>query len=231
MAKKTTLEGTCPACFRTMALVEPAYNGDLRIGRHGWQESGGRQVGVYGQAWHQGACFGVGHKPFEVSPEGTIAFLEQVVFPSTLNAENRVAHLAGKPPIYLEHYAYGRAGGWGRTEKYPYTVRYQRGDVYTREVYTGDLLSGYETVWEREFSAAGHALSNAMREGRELCARVAGWKLGKLSERKVKGPVVHYLETGARKPACVRLRYPAGMRTTNEREHVTCVRCRKAIGA
>ena len=68
-APKKAAKQTCPCCFRAMTI---------KIGlvvRHGWQESGGRRQGEYGNVWQMGSCFGVGYKPYEVSTRGTKAFL------------------------------------------------------------------------------------------------------------------------------------------------------------
>lgn len=60
---------TCPCCFRGIALDSRGA-----IARHGWREAGGRRAGSTGNAWHIGACFGVGYKPYEESVDGTVAF-------------------------------------------------------------------------------------------------------------------------------------------------------------
>lgn len=87
--------GTCPACFANVKL-----NSSDKILRHGWTEMGGRQKGSYGQAWHSGACFGVGFKPYELSKEGTEKFREKKVLPLIAELERTAAGLEeGTEPI------------------------------------------------------------------------------------------------------------------------------------
>ena len=224
--KTTTLQGTCPACFGTFALVESRTTGDLRLARHGWSEMGGRQVGSYGHAWHVGACFGVGHKPFEVSPEGTIAFVSEVVFPSALNAQRARDHYATRPAI-VRDYSASYLDGY-RYEDAPYQVRFQPGDERSHDRRTS--YPSYEQVWSATMKQAEAVLENINTTGTTLCDRIRTWAAAEVTDRPVKGPVVHYIAEGARKPACVRLRYPAGMRTTNDKAKTTCTRCRKALG-
>lgn len=90
--------GTCPACFANVKL-----NSSDKILRHGWTEMGGRQKGNYGQAWHSGACFGVGFKPYELSKEGTEKFREKKVLPLIAELERTATGLEeGTEPIRSE---------------------------------------------------------------------------------------------------------------------------------
>lgn len=129
---KTTTKGTCPACFRAIAL-----SADGKIARHGWSESGGRRAGEYGRAWHVGACFGVGWAPFEVSPAGTVAFLDEVLFPYALGRVTRLEVLATNPDLYEAHVAHAHDGF--RWIDCPWTERHRVGGrryaaVHRREV-------------------------------------------------------------------------------------------------
>lgn len=64
-AKAATEKKTCPCCFRPMAIKGGS------VVRHGWRETGGRQVGSYGNTWHVGSCYGTVYAPYEVSSQGT----------------------------------------------------------------------------------------------------------------------------------------------------------------
>jgi hypothetical protein len=59
-------EATCPCCFQAYKTRIPAGKTDLVMVLHGYRRPG------HGQAI--GECFGVAYKPFEISPEGTIAY-------------------------------------------------------------------------------------------------------------------------------------------------------------
>jgi len=95
--KKDTMRGTCPACFRAHDVDDSVLH------KHGWSEVGRRTVGSHGNAWHVGACFGVGRKPFEVSPEGTWAFLTEVIFPAALAGGAIVNRLRARPTLTIKY--------------------------------------------------------------------------------------------------------------------------------
>ena len=88
--------GTCPCCFRGLRVTKG------KLTRHGWQEAGGRRIGEYGNAWHVGSCFGVGYLPFEVSPEGTKAYIAKVLLPARDSYEETLKRLATRPPLTVE---------------------------------------------------------------------------------------------------------------------------------
>lgn len=67
MTVATRYLGTCPVCYREQKL-----RAGLMV-LHGYTRPG------YGYV--QGNCFGVGWAPFEVSPDGTIAYVERVLQP------------------------------------------------------------------------------------------------------------------------------------------------------
>ena len=83
--------GTCPACFSNIKML----NGHMM--RHGWSVQGNRSKGSYGASWHQGACFGVGHQPFEVSPEGTKKYLHEVLLRHKAKIADEYRHLESRP--------------------------------------------------------------------------------------------------------------------------------------
>jgi hypothetical protein len=63
--------GTCPACFGSYKLRTRRGAEHPRVVLHGYQRPG------YGIV--EGRCFGVAYPPFELSPEGSKAWLEQLV--------------------------------------------------------------------------------------------------------------------------------------------------------
>lgn len=74
--KERTTEntGTCPCCHRNIKLD------DGKIVHHGFEISHG---------FRNGACFGVGYLPLEVSPEGKSAFLKQHVLKLYAEVQNK----------------------------------------------------------------------------------------------------------------------------------------------
>lgn len=104
---KENLKGTCPACFGHFVVVKGL------IRKHGWSEMGGRQVGVYGHAYHTGECFGVGYEPFEKSTKGTIAFIEYLG-KLLVTVEARLAYFNARPDMF---YTGKITTGYGRREE------------------------------------------------------------------------------------------------------------------
>lgn len=86
-------KGTCPACFRPMVVK------DDRVVRHGWKESGWRRVGEYGNVYHSTPCFCTNYKPFEVSPEGTRAYLDRVLKPFEASETKYLVDLEARPEM------------------------------------------------------------------------------------------------------------------------------------
>ena len=93
--------GTCPACFQNVKLLKG------KIMRHGWKVGGHRQRGAYGQTWHSGSCFGHNWAPFEVSSEGTQAFLKTMVLPGLAGLKKQLAFLQGQPPVLVVQARWG----------------------------------------------------------------------------------------------------------------------------
>lgn len=88
--------GTCPACFANVKL----HAG--KIMRHGWRVGGHRYKGAQGMSWHSGPCFGFGWLPFEVSREGTMAYVEKVLRPTEASLRERCRVFDTRPPIVVE---------------------------------------------------------------------------------------------------------------------------------
>jgi hypothetical protein len=87
--------GTCPACFRNIKLKgdEDSYSMVL----HGFTRK--RWSGPV-----QGRCFGVGHEPFELSPEGTKALIEEHLEPRIKQLDDQANNLASgaQTSLYLK---------------------------------------------------------------------------------------------------------------------------------
>jgi hypothetical protein len=219
MSNANKTMGTCPACFRSIRLTAAGL-----VTRHGWSEQGGRRVGEHGRAWHTGPCFGAGWAPFEVSPAGTVAFLEQVVFPYALARTCALEHLSTLPALFVvsDVQAFDR-GTEHTSAKYvscPMTTRYRAGE------------RGYEKVHARRVAEEQNGLERASTDGASMCARVKAWSP---AETKVavekKGPIVHTRSAAnARFTACGRREFAImGGRTvariSADRAHVTCPKC------
>lgn len=92
-----TNAGICPACFRVQKLDD---NGGLVL--HGYQRPGDGYI--------HGSCYGVGHKPLEVSVEGTKAYLEKLLVPCAERAAENLAVFKVSPPtsFRVNRARYGR---------------------------------------------------------------------------------------------------------------------------
>jgi hypothetical protein len=210
--------------------------------RHGWQEQGGRQVGVYGQAWHAGQCFGVGWTPFELSTAGTVAFITQVLFPRALTQENALAHLATRPPLIIdfenEGYLPGSSLVGKSREKYkaPYQARLVDGfpGAPRTTLYVGNEsiylvgLSSYQDALQSEIDQHRALLGSLRREALDCFAAISTWKLGELRDEE-RVPTRHYKNEGARVPFCGSRSH--GIFSTDDESIVTCSRCKKALDA
>lgn len=83
-----TNAGICPCCFRVQKLDD---NGGLVL--HGYQRPG--------DGYTHGSCFGVGHKPLEVSVEGTEAYLTKVLHPTAVRTADALALFKSDPPTSI----------------------------------------------------------------------------------------------------------------------------------
>jgi hypothetical protein len=97
--RPTRYLGTCPVCYREQKLHK------MLMVHHGYQRPG------YG--YIQGDCFGVGWTPFELSPDGTIAYVERVLQPQLERNQEFLQQLqAGTvTELYVKTYeGFGRHG-------------------------------------------------------------------------------------------------------------------------
>lgn len=211
MADATTITGTCPACFRATAL-----DGE-KITRHGWTEHGGRRVGEYGRAWHTGACFGVGYRPFEVSVEGTVAFLMKVAEPDALAAGREVARLETRPRLIFAA---------PRKNETPKLFDRLPGDAACSEEVAGVLVHvpAYDALLATRQSEAAAWETGAKKLAADLRKKIAEWAPGHLGLRPTH--VTHYQY---RRGAYCNARLRSGV--TADSSAVTCTRCLRAMDA
>jgi hypothetical protein len=228
MTTMLQLRGTCPACFGEFQLHDDS--GKTVVGKHGWQEVGGRQVGVYHQAFHEGECFGFGWQPFELSPDGTWAFVNQILFPSALSEQSWIHRLTNETPDLMVQVRRGR--------ELLTIVLTPTNEEGTEEEGYNDIVNGrveyvygtaYEAERRRRLARAQNILESLMRRGAELCEAASGWKLADLKDGSPKGPTVHLKREGARLPYCGSRSH--GLRTTMVEEAVSCTWCTKALEA
>lgn len=214
--KNDTKRGTCSVCFGEFDSTE------ISIGRHGWKEFGGRQVGVYGQAHHSGECFGLGYKPFELSSEGTVAYLETRLVPYLASVERELAHLASRPTLLVK-----KAQTWEErqakkpTELVELTAEEPKyNDVLARKVSDAEQEKKHITITIEKF--------------RQI---IADWKLGTLADKTAKVETVHMqiIDRHNRKVATCATRrmfgQPQNLKTTTDKASVTCSRCLKSMAS
>lgn len=225
MTKATMLEkrGTCPACMGEFQL----YGTEVKpvVGKHGWREVGGRRVGVYGLAEHVGECFGVDWAPFELSPEGTWAFLNQVVYPRCLAHLSYLERLAARCDVFVTDKVDGKDTRVALTPTNE--AGSKRVEVYRLGRYVSETR--YEKVRESKIAETEGAYRQDFSVGQNLCRLALAWKLQDLKDGSPQGPTVHFKNEGARVPYCGSRSY--GLSTTEVETDVTCSRCMKAIEA
>jgi len=210
--------GTCPACMGEFQL----YSGDGKvvIGKHGWREIGGRQVGVYGLAEHVGECFGVGWAPFEISAEGTWAFLDRVVYRRCLGHLSYLARLATCPPLLDSDRGKEPVELTPTNDAGAEVVRlYRREGFFTSTRYE-QAREGHvrqtEGLYRQDFSV-----------GQNLTRLALAWAPAEFKDGTPPGPTVHFKKEGARLPYCGSRSY--GLHTVADEATVTCLRCTKTI--
>ena len=233
---KTTVKGTCGACFRKMAL-----DANGRVLRHGWREVGGRRVGSYGNVYHTGNCFGCGRLPFEVSADCTRDFVAEVLLPMALDTGSRIDALALNPPI---KYTGSVTIGYGREEREwgAFDVRVHHGEGETRPLrwYTGmgglpclgEDLNTRIPAYAALHKAAVRELSDkygAIASDALHCIRaIEAWAPAAVATVEKKGPLVHAHGSHPVLAACGRrLISMSGARihVAKNADGVTCPKC------
>lgn len=221
MTTMLQLRGTCPACFGEFQLHDDA--GKTIVGRHGWQEIGGRQVGVYDRVTHDGSCFGADWAPFELSPEGTWAFLREVVFPRALREQAWLDKLqTSTPPLPVTE--------WSDEKREQVQVILTPTNEKGKRILYGSSLgptTAYERAHKNETERTTRLLGAIKDDGTRLYDAAANWKLCPLKDGTPKGPTVHFKNEGARLPYCGSRSY--GLHTTTSENAVTCSRCLKGL--
>lgn len=218
--------GTCPACMGEFQLF--SASGKIVVGKHGWQEAGGRRVGVYQHAWHIGECFGVGLVPFELSPEGTWAYLAQRVYPHCLSLLSAIYRLQTSTPVLTLEVT--RNAVKMTLKLTPDNEEGLRPGSAYRTV-NGQVehyeTTAYEAERLRQIARLTRESEQTFEHGSKLTVLALAWKLGELLDGTPKGPTVHFQNEGAKLPFCGTKSY--GLSKTTEESSVTCSRCQKAL--
>jgi hypothetical protein len=204
--------------------------------KHGWEESGGRRAGEYGNAWHYGACFGVGWPAFEKTPAGTWAFLEQVVFPCALQIENTLQRYRSRPVLKVDYkYNTGERDAHRKVIIETRTIDLRPGEEATVQLRANNAYDTvtykYESYLNSLIRETERRLESMQCEGRDLYAAASSWKLADLREKVSKGPTLHS-KCGARGWT----RALCGSTSTyvqyaERDEDVTCSRCNKTLAS
>lgn len=216
----TEFLGTCPVCFNSHVVTKGVMI------KHGWMEVGGREVGVYGQAWHSGSCYAVGCLPFEVSCETTKKFLAEVAIPDTARWERTVARLRTRPELTVLRTEYVRDdNGY---------VLYHKRKAVTRTVAivcteTNEFGAGgvYDNELAKELRQAEACLQSTKDLVTLLTGKIAAWAPAEMPEYHGKTVTRHLKREGAKVVACGSRSY--GLVTTSTESDVTCTRCLKAL--
>lgn len=250
-------KGTCGACFRSMTLT-----GAGLVMRHGWSEVGGtRRVGQYGNVVHTGPCFGVGWAPYEVSPDCTTAFVNQVLFPMGVGVQATQARLATRPALIYSGKTWLRgepgfagSGGLTRNEWDGYAhwqVRLVDGDPETcgtkfyyflpedRETGgkfvpdTYNKIPSYEKFLASHVAQAQASWDAVAKDGLYCLKMVREWKPAAVKTVEKKLPLLHAARAAhAWLPQC-RMSFGRGptFRVTTDSSKVTCPKCKGYLAA
>lgn len=108
MTTVTRYIGTCPVCYGEHKLEQDKRRTGLRVVLHGYRRPGDGMV--------HGTCYGVGWEPFEVSPDGTIAYVERVLQPD-LTASAEFLRRAAAGLVTEVRVETIKSVGWGKRER------------------------------------------------------------------------------------------------------------------
>lgn len=250
MRKQETLYGTCSWCFGDFAATDRGISV-----RHGWSEEGGtRTVGEYGNVFHSGSCGGVDFPPFELSPEGTYAFL-------TLRKQNLLSLevredlvRGGKEELFAEvlightartRYAFSQPQ-YGvvrilprqsvllnQTPKNLEAVATYHNVPQSERPYhltIDERQITYATVLATTLAGLLAAQERTTADIALLSTRIVEWSLQQLSLKPKVGPVVHFLyKPKATYTACGKKTEWAQFLMTTDAQDVTCSRCKAVM--
>lgn len=217
--------GTCPVCFGEHVVRKGGMI------KHGWTEQGGREVGVYGKAWHSGECFAVGCLPFEVSCETTKTFLDKVARPSMVQWAQHVAELNTRPvlTVAVTEYAKDEQGHIVYKGRKAVTVTTYRECSETNEFGSEYVDYSKTTRYEKELKSAIRTATMFLNQATANVAflenKIATWAPAELQVYTPKATVVHYKVSGGRMTFCG----SKNVLTTDDRTATTCTRCLSAI--
>lgn len=223
------MKGTCPCCFGEFDVEA----GSGRIGRHGWKEIGDRRVGMYGRAMHTGSCFGVSYPAFEISSEGTEAYLAKVLIPTIEAVNKELERLANRPSLTVAYDFYA-SGGFRNAEKRSYVLKDGDEGVSVdcepeRNGYARKKHFSYDYYLGVAIRKAERDLKLFESDRDRLEAAVASWKPGELKAKKAKGPTVHLevVRRGNSYAACGSKSH--FVKLDADESAVTCSRCKRSI--
>lgn len=229
MATRIEKRGTCPACMDDFQCATHE-NGKIVLGKHGWKEVGGRQVGVYGQATHVDKCFGVDWAPFEHSPDGTWAFLREVVYPGCLMLAARIDRLSKRPP--LNYTVKVEVDGKLVEKIIKLTPESAEGAKLVRLWRKSERVevSVYDLELESRAESAQARFNYNCRIGATLYAAAIDWVARELREGSGPAPTIHRaLEKPSRRTRVWCGSVSRDLHETTVDAAVTCVRCKKQI--
>lgn len=226
----TDFLGTCPACFGQHVVRKGGMI------KHGWMEVGGREVGVYGKAYHTGKCYGVGLLPFEVSCSGTESFLATIVLPMLDDCRKLVAHLQTRPVLmvgvtdYVKddrgHIIYNGRRAMTTTVVHECSPTNEFG---AKKNYSG--VTRYDSELANALLRAEMDLTRTEAHVEALRDRITTWAPTNLPVYETKAEIVHFVseQTDPRRPRTFCGSDSRGLGSTSTKAEVTCTRCLKAL--
>lgn len=231
-----TKKGMCGACFRPIALTD-----DGRVMRHGWKEKGGRRLGQYGVAWHDGHCFGTGWLPYEGSAECTKAYIEQVLFPIGVQILNWLERLETRPDmtykgstrIYIAEVVPGYPAFSNKSVDAPWMAKVLPGDasftLHTSAADTwGTRVPSYKDLWTSAKRETEIHWDLVAKEGYFACQMVEKWVPSIPKDIVKKLPITHYAQAKDRFAGCRRRTmsmYGKLLRRSDDWAIVNCPKC------
>ncbi len=148
--------GICPVCERAVERRD-----DGMIMRHGWKQS------IYEIA---PPCFGWGWKPWEISPDGAIAFLNNIETIYIPEANERLDKLIKSPPekYYNQNY-----------KSYNWMNQAQKEARGIKEFF----VKGVDDMWKHHYNRHIEEIKNIISEYKSIIpvfkSRISGWKPSK----------------------------------------------------
>ncbi len=162
--------GTCPACFRNIKL-----DAAQKMVHHGYQRPG---IGYI-----VGDCFCVGYLPYELSSEGTKAFLERAIRPALDAARGYLKALKGDKITQFERKVEDHSQPRdNRTWRFPVKK------IIVREGENEEPGYSFKNMLESAIRETEHRVKSISADVKAYETLIADWKLAPLPEagKKVK---------------------------------------------